>query len=52
MPYPYFQELVSFHSDPEAFFKPKLSEEDIKASKNRIQSGLEKLRSSSSKDSE
>lgn len=51
MPYPYFLEMIRFYNDPKKFMKPKLSEDEIKASKNRIQAGLEKLRSSS-KDSE
>ena len=44
MPLPEFMDMVRFHSDPENYMNPLMSEEELEGKKQGMQDALEQLR--------
>jgi len=44
MPYPTFLDILKFHSDPEHYIKPYLSNDEMKDKKDKMFGALEELK--------
>ena len=44
MPYPEFQDMIRYHSDPEKYMHPALSGDEMESVRDRMKDGLKALR--------